>query len=79
MWYNVIIKASLPFKAFLQSVGLASYILLVSQFLQNASKLGNLSPDLASTLFLLLFVASALISALLIFTRREYPAVLQQG
>lgn len=62
----IIIKASLAFKAFLQSIGLASYILVVSQFFQNASRLGNLGDDLASILFLLLFVASALISALLI-------------
>jgi len=55
MWYNVIIKASLVFKAFLQSVGLASYILLVSQFIQNFSKLGNLGSDLGSLLFLLLY------------------------
>lgn len=57
-------KLSLPFKAFLQSFSLASYVILISQFLQNAPKLSNLNPVLASTLFLLLFVTSALICAL---------------
>jgi hypothetical protein len=67
-------KLSLPFIAFLQAAGLATYCGLIGLLMWKAE--GIFGPPytfLGPTLFLVLFVASALISALLIL---GYPFIL---
>ncbi len=65
---------SLPFIAFLEASGLAVYCGLIGLLMWQGEKLfGPIYTFLGPTLFLILFVASALISALLIL---GYPFLL---
>lgn len=67
-------ELSLPFIAFLQALGLVVYCSLVGLlFWQGESWFGTMSSFVGPTLFLILFVASALISALLVL---GYPIIL---
>ena len=69
-------KLSLPFIAFLQASGLAAYCGLVGFLMWHAETLKIFGPPftfLGPTMFLVLFVVSALISALLIL---GYPFIL---
>lgn len=65
---------SLPFIAFLQAVGLVVYCLLIALLMwQGESWFGPIYTFLGPAMFLVLFVVSALISALLIL---GYPFIL---
>lgn len=69
-------KFSLPFLAFLQASGLAAYCGLVGYLMWHGETLKIFGPPftfLGPTMFLVLFVVSALISALLIL---GYPFIL---
>lgn len=67
-------QSSLPFIAFLEASGLAAYCGLVGFLIWQGEEIfGPIYTFLGPTLFLILFVASALISALLIL---GYPFLL---
>jgi hypothetical protein len=67
-------KFSLPFIAFLEASGLAFYCGLIGLLMWQGEKIfGPIYTFLGPTMFLILFVASALISALLIL---GYPFLL---
>ncbi len=74
MCFEKIKKMSLPFVGFLQAAGLTVYCLLVGVlFWQGNSLFGPPFSFVGPAMFLVLFVASALISALLTL---GYPGVL---
>jgi len=70
-------KLTLPTIGLLETTGLTVYVILVSKIFQHGeSWAGGINPTSASIFFLLLFVASALISALIML---GYPAFLFFG
>jgi hypothetical protein len=66
-------KFSLPFLAFLQATGLLIYVSLISLFMLSANQIfGNFPNFFGPIAFLLLFVISATISALLVLGRTGF-------